>query len=424
MDYVFTLMLVTLESVAAVMMHSAWLEWRKEKHQVVFAVILFAALAFCFLYIYEGGMATRIFLTVCRYIVWGLLFWRGSFISRLMVAVSYCAVANCMDSLAVGILWVVSNKSDDLLGTPVLFLAGAGLSKSLLILTSFYLYRMARYTQKRKRNARDCLLSLLPAVGLLLFSLLFCDYFLEYGSVSEQLTMTVAFFSAVTFLYFAQKFAAENADQRAELYKNQQQVLVQQNKEQRAVLHDAANFSLAVGSLLENGEQERALALVRQLTDRYSTATRLIHTDNPTVDAVLSDQCAKAAAQKIQLFVETCSLKNLVMKELDIVVVLSNLLDNARNACMACEGPRRISIQAVPNGPEYVRLTVRNTCAPQRPAAPLPTTAGVEAHGYGQKNVQKVLSQYDCDCDFEQDGDWYRAIAILPCPCDDSAPFC
>lgn len=196
--------------------------------------------------------------------------------------------------------------------------------------------------------------------------------------------------------------------------------LLQQNTEQRAVLHDTTNILLAIDGLLENGQQEQALALTRQLTEHCTPATRYVSTQNPTVDAVLNDQCAKAAAAGIQLFIEVCSLQNLAMQDLDIVILFSNLLDNARHACLACEGARRIAIQAVPSSSGQVRLTIRNTYAgPDAALAPKPSAerrAGIPRHGYGKQNAQRVLRRYHCDYAVDQAAGWYRVLVLLPCP--------
>lgn len=264
-----------------------------------------------------------------------------------------------------------------------------------------------------RRSWRGWSRLLIPCAVLLLFDVFITDFILENGMLTIQLTATILLFIASVILYIAKD---SRASIFAQLHQKNEQTLLQQNREQRAVLHDTANLSLTVGALLENGQPEQALALTRQLTEHCTPATRYVSTQNSTVDAVLNEQCAKAAAAGIQLFVEVCPLQNLAMQELDIVVLFSNLLDNARNACLACEGARRIAIQAVPSPTGYIRLTVRNTCAPTPPQrAPRPFSARAEVHGYGQKNIRRVMARYDCSCDFAREGDQYRAIVLLPC---------
>ena len=44
-----------------------------------------------------------------------------------------------------------------------------------------------------------------------------------------------------------------------DLLMEHQQLLVQQNEEQRMILHDTTNFSLSLYDLLQQGKQQRAL---------------------------------------------------------------------------------------------------------------------------------------------------------------------
>lgn len=418
MEYAISLVATFIEGVSAVLLHSAWLTWKEQKVRLLIATAVFAIVPFCFIHLYNGDIISKAVLLICQYIAIGLLFWNGNFLFRLMIAIVYYAVANSLDCFAAAMLWLVADADyQEFILRPLPFLAGIGISKGLLLILSVYLHHMAQHIQGYWHNWKDWFLLVLPSIGLLGFSFIFITYIREYDSVDRQLGITLTLFAAITILYVTRKPETGSTQQDVELLKKQHQELIQQNREQRALLHDTTNFSITFGRLLENDQKEEALALIKQLMDRCEKLPSLIDTDNPTVDAVLNDRCAEAAKSGIQLRVEICSLKDLAMQELDIVTLFANLLDNARNACMACTDTRRISIQAVPVGDGDVRLTVRNTYVPH-PQQHIfqPSSARVSMHGYGQQNIRHVLEKYGCPYDFDQEDGWYRAITFLPCP--------
>ena len=205
------------------------------------------------------------------------------------------------------------------------------------------------------------------AAALALIALFIMNYLLENGVITMQFSMILLFATACAVLYMTQSFRSDTAVQ---LHKKNEQALLQQNKEQRAILHDTTNFSLTVQLLLEQGKQKQALKLLRQRVRPYGAIPQRIQTGHPIADVILNDQHAKATEQGIQMQVEVCSLKNLAIQESDVVLLLGNLLDNARNACAQCTDVRRISVLAEQIDDAHVCLTIRNTYVAALPKHP------------------------------------------------------
>lgn len=247
------------------------------------------------------------------------LFWQINWLPMLFSALAVQALGYGLDSLVSGIFCTVTGISlSALLQSRVGFTLLAFTSKGALLAACVWLRHLILQAKKLRADKRGWVRMLLPTVALLLLSVFILEYLLESRTITAQLSTTILFAVSFAILYIGSGFRAHTF---LALFEKNEQTLLQQNTEQRAVLHDTTNILLAIDGLLENGQQEQALALTRQLTEHCTPATRYVSTQNPTVDAVLNDQCAKAAAAGIQLFIEVCSLQNLAMQDLDIVIL-------------------------------------------------------------------------------------------------------
>ena len=79
-------------------------------------------------------------------------------------------------------------------------------------------------------------------------------------------------------------------------------------------------FLLVVGVEQSGGEQHR------------TSATAVVNTHNPLLDALLSIEYRDAAKHKVQLRLDLCDLEHFPLRDTELVTVMCNLLDNAIRA--------------------------------------------------------------------------------------------
>ena len=77
---------------------------------------------------------------------------------------------------------------------------------------------------------------------------------------------------------------------------------------------------LVVGVEQSGGEQHR------------TSATAVVNTHNPLLDALLSTEYRDAAKHKVQLRLDLCDLEHFPLRDTELVTVMCNLLDNAIRA--------------------------------------------------------------------------------------------
>ena len=170
-------------------------------------------------------------------------------------------------------------------------------------------------------------------------------------------------------------------------------------REQRKQTHDFHNHLLAVEGMLQSlPGSEEALEYIHQLQKTEDTGSSFMHTRRSAVEAILQQKRLLADSKKILISYQLDDLKSFPLPDDEFIVVLSNLIDNAIEAC-----------EQIPEAPErQIRLKIRNEegaaylYIENKTAAPvfiqngrIPTSKNnPDEHGYGMINVLSILNRY------------------------------
>jgi sensor histidine kinase regulating citrate/malate metabolism len=106
------------------------------------------------------------------------------------------------------------------------------------------------------------------------------------------------------------------------------------------------------------------------------------------------------------------------MDDEDIVTILSNLLDNAVEACKKCESGKRIIKLKLVNEDGMIKIGVRNTF--QNPVLyenwEIKSTKKIrtEEHGIGIKNIIKAVEKYNGSYVIKNDGEEFYFSIVIP----------
>ena len=134
---------------------------------------------------------------------------------------------------------------------------------------------------------------------------------------------------------------------------------------------------------------------------RQTERILLVNTHNPIIDAILNQKGYAAKEQDIDLHFEINDLSDVAIPSVDLTVVISNLLDNAIEACQKLEkAQRRMTVKAIYNksdNPPTLFFSVENASKPVEIFGDhIPTTKPEpELHGFGLPNVMDILHKYD-----------------------------
>lgn len=183
---------------------------------------------------------------------------------------------------------------------------------------------------------------------------------------------------------------------------------------QRQSTHDYLNQLQTVYHLLQDGKNEPAREYVGQLLDVQSERVFSVNTGNAIVDAVVHQKFQAAYQRGIEASFRGNDLSGIDMKMNELVVLLSNLLDNAIEGCGRYSGERKLECSMILQ--EGLFLSVRNTSPVVTARGKyIPTTKEPKReHGYGLRTICRILDQNKAQYSFRYADGWFEFAAEIP----------
>lgn len=206
----------------------------------------------------------------------------------------------------------------------------------------------------------------------------------------------------------ASHFQAALEQQRAE-------ALMESYTAQRRLTHEFTNHIAALDALLRQGDLTGAQEYLSSVNKVVAAGTTILDTHNPLLDSLLSRKYEEAAQQGVELYFDLCDLKDLPFCGTDLVIVISNLLDNAIRAAAQAKPPE-VYLRARRNEEEYL-ISVRNRVQKDLELVDgeLPRSTKAEpGHGMGLVNVREVLDRCRCEYTLSCRDRWFRFTCAVP----------
>lgn len=225
---------------------------------------------------------------------------------------------------------------------------------------------------------------------------------------------------AVFLIHVTQKRTALNQEmallnQQLQIQTESISSLEKSYRSQRQATHDYNNQLQTIYRLLSDGNGTAALTLVEQLLEEQSDRIFSVHSGHPIVDAVAHQKCQSARERGITVSFQVNDLSGISMKMNELVVLLSNLLDNAIEGCERWDGERKLEcIILLQQGNLF--LSVRNT-SPEVMirGRKISTTKQPKAeHGFGLKTICRILDDRKAEYHFRWENGWFEFAAEIP----------
>lgn len=164
----------------------------------------------------------------------------------------------------------------------------------------------------------------------------------------------------------------------------------------RQFRHDTKNLLLVLHSMIESGKNDKALNYIEKIESMYQKTTKAYDTGNFIADALISYKAHEAEKFNTKICFNGI-IPDSKVSDVDMVILLSNILDNALEACEKIEGEKKIIIDSVINKQIWV-LTVKNPVKENINIQMNQLETSKEnkkLHGYGIINMEKVADSYN-----------------------------
>lgn len=306
----------------------------------------------------------------------------------------------------------------------LLYVVTVCLSKLVSILLAWIIYRIRRTASNQPIQRRWLLLALLfPIVSMVMLAVVFVGFQgeqdLSIGAVIFSVVLAVANVAIIYLIGVMEKNTRqlqENAllHQQMDIQTDSIVALERSYRNQRQATHEYKNQLQTIYDLLAGDNVADAKAYIQHLQGMQTTRVFAVNSRHPIVDAVLNHKYQTAKEHEIDFQIQVNDLSQITIGTDELVVLLSNLLDNAIEACCRMERHRTIQCSILLDGTLF--LSVRNTSNPVTITGDtIPTSkTPKEEHGFGLSRIQMILKQLQAEYTFTYEDGWFDFVAEIP----------
>ncbi len=201
--------------------------------------------------------------------------------------------------------------------------------------------------------------------------------------------------------------------QHMEMQQESMTALEQNYRLQRKSTHEFEHHLQVLRDLLGSGETEAAKEYLDRLKKNRSIHTISVSSGNPVVDVILNQKHQSAQQNEIKMQIQVNNLSDVQIPTEDFVVVLTNLLDNAIEACRRIDGYREIFCSVLYD--EGLYISIRNTSLPVTVTdGKIPTSKQDSlSHGFGLLSVRYVLDKLGAEYTYGYEEGWFHFTAEI-----------
>lgn len=186
---------------------------------------------------------------------------------------------------------------------------------------------------------------------------------------------------------------------------------------QRRITHEYKNQILCIESLIAAKNYDELEKYVSKVSGHLSTELDYIKTNNVIVDVILNSKYREILDKKIVFIFKINDLSEIGICDEDIVVILSNLLNNAIEACEKCTEKKVIKMKFVKEK-DNVIISVKNTYDGELVIedGEIQTSKkhDIDEHGIGIKNIIDVITKYQGSYVIQNNENEFYFSIIIP----------
>ncbi len=246
----------------------------------------------------------------------------------------------------------------------------------------------------------------------------------EKGDVFEVIAFCLAGMNIVVFSLINDILKREKELRRNKVFQEQARnqtglyrSISENFEKQRKKTHEFKNHMLCMEALSAQKKFDDLDKYIKNICGGLDSEFPAIQTNNVIVDAILNSKYQEMKEKKIVFVFKMSDLSEIHIQDEDVVVILSNLLNNAIEACEQCENKKEIKVKFVREDNAVV-LSVKNTCVHKiiYKDGEIQTTKEYEKeeHGVGIKNIADTITRYGGYYAIQNTEEEFYFSAVIP----------
>lgn len=290
------------------------------------------------------SQTVKTILSFITYTAISFLINKGRWYQHIIVTLLATGVIGIVDTAFLyGFSAIMGISLSELIWKKLLYVTIVSIGKLFSIFIAWILFHYRKRKALRPMQGKWLLLSVLfPAASHAMLLMIFQNFQNE-ADISESVVFFCCILAVanIAILYLISQIENSTEKLKETALLNQQMniqtehilALEKSYRAQRQVTHDFRNQLQAISDLLTMGELNAAKDYVQQLQGQQTTRIFTVNSHHPIIDAVLNHKYQAAKEHNIDIQVQVNDLSKVTIGTDMLIVLLSNLLDNAIEGC-------------------------------------------------------------------------------------------
>lgn len=429
MDYIQSFFIILMEIICFFLFQDTFVPTDK-KHKNVFYmawILLVSLITHVISYVFEDSFIIKEIVIIVLFFCSIIVLKRSQIKRAILVAIMFIFLLVLADMITVLLntkVFTVENKDVALVDMLVILT-----SKSILLIIILCLRKFtARKWNDFQEQMNLMRYAIVPFISICLMAIILSN---DMGMLNAKMRylmwgcLSIVLIANMLLVFFMKSDAEKNQllferkalELVAEGEKREYKAMEEKLDLQKSLNHDFRNHLNCLQALVEHQNYEEVKAYLAQLNHKYSIETEQIDTHNVIINTVLNEKYNEAKEAGAGIALQIGDLSDVAMKEIDIILLLSNLLNNAIEALKECKRNKVLRIKLQLEHGEFL-VAIQNSFEGERRKNGdfYDTTKKKDAdlHGYGLKNIRSTVEKYGGFSQFDSIGTEFHAVVIIP----------
>lgn len=424
MEYILSPIWILLDFLTLTMFSYSFFAIRHNiKTSILIFILMWGLTSICS-FLLPNGYVYR-FLSIAMAFLLQCLLYRGTLFRYLLcVSIGLIFIGIIDTAFTYGVCFLLDMSYTQFIWKKMLYTLTVTTGKLVEVLSS---YLFLKYHQQKRIGLiqrRWMILTLLfPASSLVMLLIIFASF-----QDSQDLSLSAVIYGLIMFianfaiLYLINIMEKRTKDEQQLALLNQQMAiqsksivaLNQSYQNQRHVTHEHMHQLQTIVDLLDRGEEQAIRQYISEIQGARRTTARNVNTHNPVLDAILNQKYQWASENGIKMQFQINDLAEITLGLNELVVLFSNLLDNAIEACLKLSSDRAIYCHIIKD--KSLFISIRNTSPPVEIVNGLIETTKEPGHehGFGLPNIRYILNGLSAEFAYHFADGWFHFVAEIP----------
>ncbi len=267
---------------------------------------------------------------------------------------------------------------------------------------------------------------LFPVTTILVYAgLFYANIQMEEGKIVLCIGCILLLFANVLVFYIIERLTfvmEQNSEYKLMSFQNSfhnayYSKLEEVEKKHKRYAHDLKEYLQTIGGLAVKCKSEEIVDILKEMEVEIDSIPDKKYINNTVLNALICEKELQAQKENIEfnIMIEPeLSLEKI--KNVDLVVMVGNLIDNAIEAATLCKGEKRINLKFYETDGNFIVLDIENTYGNnirRKGKKYLTTKKDEKYHGIGIKSVKEKAEKYGGLLFLEQKDNLFVSILTL-----------